>query len=295
MRRQRRLTRRLATGLGGSAAVLLAGAVHAQPGPSPFGARGESRVSVHLSTDADPIGPGRTFHIAVRFEIAEHWHMYWKNPGEGGLPPTIRVTTPPGYVAGEILWPRPVAVTTPLGREYAYFDEVVLFVPITTPARLADATVTMRVDLEWAVCRQRCLLGSATRQITIATSSRPDTDGGTSARLDAFKKRLPRPLADLKGARIAFDRSILTLTGPAGEATRAAFFGVDRPGVEFGTARVTVGDGRFSIVVPVALEPLNAGGRTMAVGGLVTLGAEADDPSYDFVIEPDDKPGLSKP
>jgi len=39
------------------------------------------------------------------------------------------------------------------------------------------------------------------------------------------------------------------------------------------------------------LEPLNAGGRTMDVGGLVTLGAEADDPSYDFVI----KPGLSKP
>ncbi len=295
MRRQRRLARRLATGLGGSAAVLLCGAVHAQLQPSPFGAAAESPVSVQLCTEAEPIGRGRTFHIAVRFEIAKKWHMYWKNPGEGGLPPSITVTTPPGYVAGEILWPRPVAVTTPLGREYSYFDEVVLFVPITTPATLGDATVTMQVDIEWAVCRKLCLLGSATRDITIATSSRPGTDGGTDARLEAFKKRLPKPLASLEGAEIEFDRSILTLTGPAGDTTRAAFFGIDGPGVEFGTARVTVGNGRFRVVVPVALEPLNAGGRTMTIGGLVTLGEAADDPSYDFVIESDDKPGLSKP
>jgi len=211
--------------------------------------------------------------------------MYWKNPGEGGLPPSIKVTTPPGYVTSDVLWPRPVAVTTPLGREYAYFDEVVLFVPITTPATLEDGTVTMRVDMQWAVCRRRCLLGSATRDITIATSSRPGPDGGTSARLAAFKKRLPTPLAALEGAGMELDGSKLTLTGPAGDATRAAFFGVDGPGVEFGTAEVTVGHGRFRVVVPVALEPLNAGGRTMAVGGLVTLGEAADDPSYDFVIE----------
>ncbi len=295
MRRRRQLARRLATGLGGSTVVLLGSAVNGQLQPSPFGDGAESRVSVQLFTDADPIGPGRTFHIAVQFEIDKHWHMYWKNPGEGAIPPTIKVTTPPGYVTSGVLWPRPVAVTTPQGQEYSYFDEVVLFVPITAPTSLADATVTMQVDMRWSVCRRLCLLGSATRDITITTSSRPDADGGTNARLAAFKKRLPKPLAELKGAEIAFDRSKLTLTGPAGNATRAAFFGVDGPGVEFGTAEVTVGHGRFRVVVPVALEPLNAGGRTMAVGGLVTLGEAADDPSYDFVIESDDKPGLSKP
>ena len=149
--------------------------------------------------------------------------------------------------------------------------------------------------MEWAVCRRLCLLGSATRDITIATSSRPGPDGGTNARLAAFKKRLPKPLAELEGAEIEFARSKLTLTGPAGDATRAAFFAVDGPGVEFGTAEVTVGRGRFRVVVPVVLEPLNAGGRTMAVGGLVTLGEAVDDPSYDFVIELDDKLGFSKP
>jgi thiol:disulfide interchange protein DsbD len=225
--------------------------------------------------------------------------MYWKNPGEGALPPSISVTAPQGYVISDVLWPRPVAVTTPLGQEYSYFDEVVLFVPITTPSTVGDATVTMQVDMQWSVCRQMCIMGSASREITIATSSRPaatgDADDGTNARLAAFKKRLPKPLTALEGSQIQFDRSILTLTGPAGDATRAAFFGIDGPGVEFGVAEVTVGHGRFRVVVPVSLEPLNAGSMTMVIGGLVTLGKKADDPSYDFVIETNDPPGLSKP
>jgi DsbC/DsbD-like thiol-disulfide interchange protein len=202
-------------------------------------------------------------------------------------------------VTGEVLWPRPVAVTTPLGQEYSYFDEVVLFVPITTPTILKDATVTIRVDIEYSVCRKLCLLGDATRDITIATASRREVaeavDGRINDRLAAFKKRLPMPLAGLAGSRIEFDGSKITLTGPAGDALQAAFFGIDGPGVEFGSAEVTVGHGRFRVVVPVALAPQNAGGRKMAVGGLVTLGAAVDDPSYDFAIEMNDKPGLSKP
>ena len=122
-----------------------------------------------------------------------------------------------------------------------------------------------------------------------------DAEDGTNARLAAFKKRLPKPLAALEGSKIQFDRSILTLTGPAGDATSGAFFGIDGPGVEFGAAEVTVDHGRFRVVVPVALEPLNAGSKTMAIGGLVTLGKKADEPCYDFVIEANDEPGLSKP
>ncbi len=276
-------------------ALLLGSGVLAQPDTSLFGAGAERHVSVHLTTDADTIGPGRTFHLAVRFEIDEQWHMYWKNPGEGGLPPSITVTTPPGYTTGEVLWPRPVAIKTQLGEEYSYFDQVVLFVPIMTPKSLTDATVTMQVDIHWTVCRKVCLMGFVTRDITIATSSRRATDAGTNARLAAFKKRLPKPMAGLQGSDIEFDGETLTLAGPAGEVTRAAFFPVDGPGVVFGTATVTVRDGRFRVSVPVALEPLNAPEGPMRFGGLVTLGAEADDPSYDFQVEFEDNIGLSKP
>lgn len=291
-----RQRRRLASGLGGSAALLLGGAAGAQFDSSPFAeALNDSHVSVRLISDADPIGPGQTFYLAVRFNIEKKWHMYWKNPGEGAMPPGITLATPPGYAAGDVLWPRPVAVTTPLGREYCYFDELVLFVPITTPESLPDDSVTLHVDIQWTVCRQACLMGAASRDITIATSSRRPADAGTNGVLAAFKKRLPKPLADLKGAEIAFDGKTLTVTGPAGAAKRAAFFPVDGPGVAFGAAEAAVGDGRFRVVVPVILTPLNARGGPVRLGGLVTLGEEADDPSYDFEIPLDDATSPGSP
>lgn len=277
-------------------ALLSGGAAGAQFDSSPFAeALNDSHVSVRLISDADPIGPGQTFHLAVRFDIEKKWHMYWKNPGEGAMPPGITVLTPPGYLTGDVLWPRPVAITTALGQEYCYFDEVVLFVPITAPASLPDATVTMRVDIQWTVCRHACLMGSASRQVTIATASRRPASAGTNGVLDAFKKRLPKPLAELKGAQLAFDGKAITVTGPAGAATRAAFFPVDGPGVAYDAAEVTVGDGRFRVAVPVALTPLNASGGPMRLGGLVTLGEEVDDPSYDFEIPLDDESSPGKP
>ena len=276
----------LASELTVSAVLLAAGAVHAQlEGSPPVDTAEPHPVTVRLICDADSIGPHQTFHLAVRFDMRKKWHIYWKNPGEGALPPHIEVTAPDGYTVGGILWPRPTAVTTPVGPEYCYFDTAVLFVPITAPAILPDGTATLRVDMRWAACREACVLGSARSEVTVDTSSRlvascdgPDLD------LAPFRKRLPDPLADLAGAAISFETNTLTLSGPAGGMTRAAFFGVDRPGITFETAGVTVGDDRFRVVARIGLSPHNAGDEPMVLAGLVTLGEKLDDPSYDFEI-----------
>lgn len=277
---------RLASELAGSAVLLVAGAVHAQlEGVLPAAAGEPHPVTVRLICDADSIGPHQTFHVAVRFDIRRKWHIYWKNPGEGALPPDIELTAPEGYTVGRILWPRPTAVTTSIGPEFCYFDTAVLFVPITAPAILPDGTVTLGVDVRWAACREACVLGRLQAEVTVNTSSRPVAScDGPDLILAAFRKRLPDPLADLAGAAISFEANTLTLSGPAGGMTTAAFFPVDKPGITYETATVTVGDDRFRVVTRVGLSPHNAGDEPMVLAGLVTLGEKADDPSYDFEI-----------
>jgi thiol:disulfide interchange protein DsbD len=264
--------------------LLAAGTVHAQVEGAPDAAEAHP-VSVRLICDADSIGPHQTFHLAVRFDIRKKWHLYWKNPGEGALPPDIELTVPDGYTVGEILWPRPTAVTTSIGPEYCYFDTAVLFIPITAPASLPAGTATLRADVRWAACRKVCVLGRAQPEVTVNTSSRPvKSCEGPDLTLAAFRKRLPNPMVDLAGAAISFEANTLTLSGPAGGMTSAAFFPVDRPGITYETAAVKVENDRFRVVTRVGLTPHNAGGEPMVLAGLVTLGEKADDPSYDFEL-----------
>ena len=155
----------------------------------------------------------------------------------------------------------------------------------TAPAILPDGTVTLRADMRWAACREACVLGSARSEVTLDTSSRPVAScDGPDLDLAPFRKRLPDPLVDLAGAALSFEANTLTLSGPAGGMTRAAFFQVDRPGITFEPASVTVGDDRFRVVARIELSPHNAGDEPMVLAGLVTLGEKADDPSYDFEI-----------
>ncbi len=171
--------------------------------------------------------------------------------------------------------------------EYGYFDAFVLFVPITAPAMLTDGTVTLHADIQWTVCREVCRMGSARRGVTARTSSRAGAAaraGGPDGPLAALRTRLPRALSELTAAGLSFDGTTLSLTGPAGGMTSAAFFPVDAPGITYGTADVTVRQNRFRVTVPVELKRPNAGGDPMALEGLVTLGEKPDDPCYDFVI-----------
>ena len=70
--------------------------------------------------------------------MADHWHTYWKNPGDSGLPTRIQWVLPEGWKAGEIQWPYPKPL--PIGplMNYGYEDEVLLLTDLTA-ARVRPA------------------------------------------------------------------------------------------------------------------------------------------------------------
>ena len=89
-----------------------------------------------MVSDVSPVAPGQTFHVVVVFKIEPKWHIYWKNPGEGAMPPRIALEVPPGFEVAPLRWPRPTLVETTIGPEYCYYDEVALFVPVKAPPHL---------------------------------------------------------------------------------------------------------------------------------------------------------------
>src|SRR5687768_14437546 len=59
-------------------------------------------VSLH-----DHIVPGRPLQLGLLLEHDPHWHTYWKNPGDSGLPTVINLKLPAGFSATGIQWPLP--------------------------------------------------------------------------------------------------------------------------------------------------------------------------------------------
>src|SRR3954466_14546018 len=88
-------------------------------------------VEAVLLAEKTAFQPGQPANAGLRLRMEPHWHTYWKNPGDSGLPTRIEWTLPAGWKAGEIQWPYPMPLPVGPLMNYGYEDEVLLVTPIT--------------------------------------------------------------------------------------------------------------------------------------------------------------------
>lgn len=124
-----------------------------------------------LAHAPDGIRPGKTVWLGLAIAHQPHWHTYWKNPGDSGLPTTVTWTLPAGFTAGEIAWPTPKQL--PLGplTNYGYEDKVLLPVPVTVPAGFTGATLKVGLRADWLVCKEICLPESGVYELELPTGA----------------------------------------------------------------------------------------------------------------------------
>src|ERR1700755_1591095 len=67
----------------------------------------QGHIEAELVSDVESVQPGQPFLVGVRFKIDSDWHIYWKNPGDSGIPPKITWNLPPGFTVGDLQWPVP--------------------------------------------------------------------------------------------------------------------------------------------------------------------------------------------
>ncbi len=145
---------------------------------------GDDLVHATLIPDHHPIEPGETFLLAVELSIQPGWHVYWKNPGDSGLPTLVDWKLPDGFKAGPLHWPVPLKLTEPGGiTTYGYENTVTLIAPITAPQDIEHGDeLTLAADVSWLVCKQRCLPGSAVVSTTCTVGQTPDHPSKTNPR-----------------------------------------------------------------------------------------------------------------
>jgi len=192
------------------AAFLLAsaGAAGAFAQFDPFGESSEVRtggdvVDMSLRVSHGRVAPGSSFTAAVRFTIEDDWHLYWRNPGDSGMPPSIDWKLPEGWAAGEVHWPLPKRFVQPGGIiGYGYGKNLALLVEIEVPASAkAGDWAAVEASVEYLVCDdERCVPGEGVvkREVQVAEEAAGAArDESATAMIEAWRGRLPGEAREL--------------------------------------------------------------------------------------------------
>ena len=115
------------------------------------------------------VAPGRPLWLALAIEHRPHWHSYWKNPGDSGLPTSLNWQLSDGATAGDIAWPAPQAMPVGPLVNYGYEGTVLLPVPVTIPASFGARELLIALQAEWLVCNDVCVPESGEFALRLST------------------------------------------------------------------------------------------------------------------------------
>ena len=192
----------------------------------------EKHVAASLVAERTAFVPGETTTVALRFVHEEHWHTYWKNPGEAGLPTTIAWKLPPGFAAGPIRWPAPEITDTGGVLTYGYGGDLLLLVDIAVPADAqTGASATLRAEVDWLMCKESCIPGAAKLELVLPVAAVAAPDAQWAARIGAARAAVPAPSDKLSAHAYRHGRDLTIRVEPSGGAVLAgglvAFFADD--------------------------------------------------------------------
>jgi DsbC/DsbD-like thiol-disulfide interchange protein len=122
----------------------------------------------------------------IAFQLQRGWKTYWRTPGDSGVPPRFDFSKSENVEAVTVLWPAPLKFDDGAGgHSIGYHDQIVL--PLRIVAKNADKPVTLRAEINYAVCEKLCIPVEASAELGF-TSVASTEDGALFAALDTVPK-----------------------------------------------------------------------------------------------------------
>ena len=104
--------------------------------------------------------------IAVHLDPG--WKTYWRTSGDSGVPPRFDFSKSDNVEAVTVLWPAPTKFDDGAGGfSLGYHDQVVL--PLRIVPKNNDKPVTLRAEINYAVCEKLCIPVEASTELTFAS------------------------------------------------------------------------------------------------------------------------------
>lgn len=222
----------------------------------------------------------------IAFQLQPGWKTYWRTPGDSGVPPRFDFSKSDNVEAVTVLWPAPKKFDDGAGGvSLGYHDQIVL--PLRIVAKNVDKPVTLRAEINYAVCEKLCIPVEANAELAFNSVASTE-DSALFAALDTVPKPAnvgdPNPLTIRDVKREGKSEVLVDVVTPD---NRAVNLFVEGPTPDWGlpvpkpVEHSPPGVKRFSFQldgVPPGVNPDGAALKLTLVGG---------DRSYEFNINLD--------
>lgn len=217
-------------------------------------------VSAVTATGTQPSVP-----LGLQIQLGEGWHIYWRSPGEAGLPPAVAIGPGSRNVeSAELLWPAPVQ-TIEQGEliTRTYSGDIVI--PIRLGVQRPSTPAVFDAVIDYQVCSMVCIPVHATVSVELpAGEATPSRHARLIAEAEA---QIPGPpeTVGFSALHAAFDSdhtiqvtaSSRLLLDAASQDIQALLEGP--PGLLFRSGQGSISDDRRSLSVDVeVLRPFDA-------------------------------------
>jgi DsbC/DsbD-like thiol-disulfide interchange protein len=152
----------------------------------------------------------------IAIQLQPGWKTYWRTPGDSGVPPRFDFSKSENVEAVTVLWPAPLKFDDGAGgHSLGYHNNIVL--PLRIVVKSADKPVTLRADINYAVCEKLCIPVEADAELAF-TSVASTEDNALFAALETVPKPAnigdPNPLTIRDVKREGATQVLVDVTAP---------------------------------------------------------------------------------
>ena len=169
------------------ALLVMPGLLRAEEAASPWFTTEQGRVRLIA---ADPsVGSADTVWLGLQFELAPHWKIYWRSPGDAGYPPHLDWAASENLAGAAIAWPAPERFTV-LGLETMGYQNAVVL-PITARLAKPGEPLRARAALQYLTCEIVCIPYETTLALDLAAGPTPAGTTGLGALITRYRAKVP--------------------------------------------------------------------------------------------------------
>ena len=144
---------------------------------------------VRLVSAVSAMGNLEELPLGLEFRLAPGWKIYWRTPGEAGLPPTLDLQMASGApLQSQIEWPVPKRFNAFGFDNFGYADAVIL--PVAVRGYDRGAALQIRGQIEALVCSDICVPLAGAVRLDLADG--PAEPSSMAMVIAQFAAKVPR-------------------------------------------------------------------------------------------------------